>query len=81
MNTDNKCEIRSLYVNNTFVCSLVIPQRGKNEWSNWGLTNPEYIDLVKGENKFTIRFDPSNENMNGETNRFFLDQLTLVRTD
>lgn len=53
MNTDNKCGIRSLYVNNAFVCSLVFPQRGKDEWSNWGLTNPETIDLVKGENKFT----------------------------
>lgn len=81
MNTDNKCGIRSLYANNVFLCSLVFPQRGKDEWSNWGLTNPETIDLAKGENKFTIRFDPSNKNMNGETNRFFLDQITLVRTD
>ncbi|MDP2335958.1 MAG: hypothetical protein Q8N05_05830 [Bacteroidota bacterium] len=39
------------------------------------MTNPEYLDLAKGENTFTIRFDPSNENMNGETNSFFLDQV------
>ncbi|MDP2338695.1 MAG: glycogen debranching protein, partial [Bacteroidota bacterium] len=81
MNTDNKCGVRSLYVNNNFVCSLVFPQRGKDEWSNWGLTNPENIDLVKGENTFVICFDPSNENMNGEINSFFLDQVMLVKTD
>ena len=64
MNTDNKCGIRSLYQEGQFITSLVFPQRGKDEWSNWGLTNPDEIDLVKGENKFTIRFDDFNTNMN-----------------
>jgi hypothetical protein len=81
MNTDNKCGIRSLYVNNAFICSLVFPQRGKDEWSNWGYTNAEELSLQKGENSFTIRFDAFNENMNGETNSFFLDQIMLVKKD
>ncbi|MDP2112739.1 MAG: hypothetical protein Q8K69_01635, partial [Bacteroidota bacterium] len=81
MNTDNKCGIRSLYVNNSFVCSLIFPQRGKDEWSNWGLTNTEKIDLVKGENRFTIRFDDFNTNMNGEINSFFLDQMMFVKAE
>lgn len=81
MNTDNKCGVRSLYKDDQFIHSLVFPQRGKDEWSNWGLTNPEMIDLPKGEKKFTIRFDDFNTNMNGEINSFFLDQMMLVKTD
>jgi len=78
VNTDNKCGIRSLYINNAFVCALIFPQRGKDEWSNWGYTNPEQIDLIKGENTFKISFDKSNENMNGEINTFLLDQVMLL---
>lgn len=77
VNTDNKCGVRSLYINNTFVCSLIFAQRGKDEWSNWGFTNPEYIELIKGENTFAVTFDHSNENMNGGINSFFLDQIII----
>lgn len=81
VNTDNNCAIRSLYVNGTFACSLVFPQRGKNEWSNWGLTNFEYVTLKDGENFLTIRFDDFNRNMDGEINDFLLDCIYLQRLE
>ncbi|MEZ4685477.1 MAG: hypothetical protein R3B47_05270 [Bacteroidia bacterium] len=35
-NTDNKCAIRSLTVNGNYEGVIVLPQRGKDEWSDWG---------------------------------------------
>jgi hypothetical protein len=79
VNTDNKCGIRTLFVNNQYASSLVFPQRGVNEWSNWGVTNTIKVNLKKGRNQLEIRFEPLNENMNGEINRFLLDQIVLER--
>ncbi|MBS1231779.1 MAG: hypothetical protein H6R35_617, partial [Bacteroidetes bacterium] len=81
VNTDNNCGIRSLYINGTFAGSLIFPQRGKDEWSNWGLTNFEHITLKDGENLLTIRFDDFNRNMDGEINDFLLDCIYLQRLE
>ncbi|HKJ40945.1 MAG TPA: hypothetical protein VKA27_02580, partial [Sunxiuqinia sp.] len=79
INTDNKCGIRSLYEGNNFVASLIFPQRGKDEWSNWGWSNTVNLSLKKGTQHFSIRFEDWNTNMNGDVNRFLLDQIELVR--
>jgi hypothetical protein len=81
VNTDNNCGIRSLYVNGIFAGSLIFPQRGKDEWSNWGLTNIEHITLKDGENSLTIRFDDFNRNMDGKINDFLLDCIFLQRLE
>lgn len=79
VNTDNNCAIRSLYVNGSFACSLVFPQRGRDEWSDWGLTSVEWVDLRSGENILTIRYEDFNKNMDGEINEFLLDYISLER--
>lgn len=79
INTDNKCGIRTLYQDDQFVASLIFPQRGKDEWSNWGWSNSVNITLKRGTQHFSIRFEDWNTNMNGEVNRFLLDQIELVR--
>jgi hypothetical protein len=81
VNTDNNCGIRSLYVNGIFAASLIFPQRGKDEWSNWGLTNNEHITLIDGENTLIIRFDEFNRNMDGKINDFLLDCIFLQRLE
>jgi hypothetical protein len=81
INTDNNCGIRSLYVNGIFAGSLIFPQRGKDEWSSWGLTNFEYVTLKDDENILTIRFDDFNRNMDGEINDFLLDCIYLQRLE
>jgi hypothetical protein len=79
VNTDNNCGIRSLYVNGTFTCSLVFPQRGKDEWSDWGYTYPEPVELRNGENILVIRYEDFNRNMDGQTNEFLLDYILLEK--
>lgn len=76
VNTDNKCAQRSLYCNGAYCGSSVFPQRGRDEWSNWGLSNPLVVDLKKGSNKLELRFEEHNNNMNIDENSFMLD---LVR--
>ena len=79
VNTDNNCGIRSLYVNGVYKAALVFPQRGKDEWSDWGFTFPEWIDLADGENILTIKYEDFNRNMDGEINEFLLDRIVLRR--
>ena len=81
VNTDNNCGIRSLYVNGIFTRSLIFPQRGKDEWSNWGMTNVEWVTLKKGVNLLTIRYEDFNRNMDGEVNDFLLDCIYLQRLE
>lgn len=78
INTQNACAIRSLYVNGQLAGPLVMPQRGKDEWSNWGYSNPVTVAFGPDQNRISIRFNPSqNENMNGEINRAFIDAIRL----
>lgn len=80
INTQNKCAIRSLYVNGQLKGALVMPQRGENEWSNWGYSNPVMANLNRGGNKISIRFViPQDENMNGEINSALIDFIRLRR--
>ncbi len=81
INTENKCAIRTLKTDGVFAGTVVLPQRGKNEWSNWGLSNYIHADLTKGKHKLTISFDPSNENMNGEINQAMLDAVFLYKVE
>ncbi|WP_224999559.1 glycogen debranching protein [Cesiribacter sp. SM1] len=79
VNTDNKAAIRSLYVEDTYAGPLVMPQLGKEEWSNWAFSNPLGVRLRQGSNQLHIRFMPWNENMNGAVNRAMLDFVRLIR--
>ncbi len=79
INTDNKCGIRSLYVNNKYTHSVVFPQRGKDEWSNWGETSHATINLKKGKNRIELRYNNHNANMNREVNRCLIDEITISK--
>lgn len=81
VNTENKCAIRTLELNGKFAGTLVMPQRGRDEWSNWGYSNSVKVRLVKGSNALSIRFAGYNENMNGEINQAMLDNLRVIRLD
>lgn len=77
IHSDNKCAMRNLNINGNFAGTIVLPQRGENEWSNWGYSNIIKLDLAKGKNILTISFEPYNENMNGQTNKAMLDEIIL----
>lgn len=79
MNTENKCALRNLWNKKAKMGTLVFPQRGNQEWSNWGMSNCIEIFLKKGKHKFELKLDPENENMNGETNQALLDFMEVNR--
>lgn len=78
-NTDNKCAVRDLYANGERAGSLVFPQRGTDEWSDWGYSNSYVVKLNKGQNTLRLSFEPWNVNMNVEVNRAMLDYVRMVR--
>ena len=80
-NTDNKCALRSLYHDRQYKGIFVFPQRGTDEWSDWGFSNHLPIVLQKGPNHFKLKFEPWNNNMNIYVNRAMLDSFRLIRAE
>ncbi|MGY0040754.1 hypothetical protein [Pedobacter sp. NJ-S-72] len=79
-NTENKCSaVRTFKVDGLFAGTFIFPQRGKEEWSDWGFSNVNSVQLKKGEHEFNLSFEDWNENMNGEINQAMLDYLRLIR--
>ncbi len=79
VNTENKCAVRNLRIDDGSKAAFVFPQRGKGEWSNWGWSNAVQVHLTKGEHILTIEYLPANENMNEEVNQAMLDQLRIIK--
>ena len=78
-NTENKCALRSLKENNKQLGTVVFPQRGKEEWSNWGWSNAVEAFLKKGRHNISLSLEPENENINGEINQAMLDYFRVVK--
>jgi len=81
INTENKCAIRTLKADGKFVGTIILPQRGTNEWSNWGNTNFVQVKLSKGKHSISMVFEPQNENMNGDINQAMIDKMVVYRLD
>jgi len=80
VNTDNKCAIRTLRDGQgQLLGTVVLPQRGVGEWSNWGFSNAILVPLAKGKNTLTLTYEPANTNMNGAVNQAMLDCLRVRR--
>ncbi|MES2847588.1 MAG: glycogen debranching protein [Bacteroidota bacterium] len=77
VNTENKCAIRTLSIDNKFAGTIIFPQRGKDEWSNWGVSNTLHVKLTEGKHIISISFNEANENMNELINEAMLDYLQL----
>lgn len=79
INTENKCAIRTLYVDGQRLGPVVMPHCGTGAFDTWRLTNPLEADLTAGEHTFRLVYQPENCNMNILTNSAALDQLRLRR--
>ncbi|RYU75329.1 alpha-L-rhamnosidase-related protein [Hymenobacter persicinus] len=79
INTSNKCAIRTLRRGGQLLGTVVLPQRGVDEWSDWGFSNPVLARLAKGTHTLTLTLEDANTNMNGEVNQAMLDYLRLTR--
>jgi len=79
INTENKCAIRTLNVDGLRVGAVVFPQRGYDEWSNWGFSNAVKVSLTKGKHILTISLEKENANMNEVTNAAMLDYIRITK--
>lgn len=80
VNTENRCAVRTVSVDGRVAGIVVMPQRGRGNWDDWGITNSIYIPgLSAGVHSFTIDYRPENENMNIDSNHALADQLVLTR--
>ncbi|NME67591.1 alpha-L-rhamnosidase-related protein [Flammeovirga aprica] len=79
-NTDNKCAIRSLVVNGDEAETIVMAQRGTDEWSSIGNTNRMKVNLKAGKNKLQILFKEHNENMNVDVNTALIENIYYGKT-
>ena len=78
-NTENKCAIRTLLINNQMKGTIIFPQRGTKEWSNWGFSNKVQTSLKKGNYQIELKLEDYNDNMNQEINQAMLDYIRLIK--
>ena len=79
-NTNNKCALRTLRdAAGKQLGTIVLPQRGVDEWSNWGYSNAVLVQLPAGTSTLTLAYEPANTNMNGAVNQAMLDNVRLRR--
>lgn len=76
-NTDNKCALRTLVIDGRIAGTLLFPQRGKDEWSNWGYSNPVRLSLTPGRHRISLQLTEHNENMNETVNQAMLDEVRI----
>ncbi len=80
VNTDNKCALRTLKVDGKEAGPVVMPQRGAGEWSEWGWSNTNLVELAAGAHTVTLSFEPGDENMNAAgINTALIDHLRVWR--
>jgi hypothetical protein len=79
VNTENKCAIRTLKMNGVQKGTVVFPQRGKDEWSNWGFSNAVKLTIEKGTYNFVLSMEDFNDNMNGDINQAMIDYIRVVK--
>lgn len=80
-NTENKSAIRSLSIDGKERGTVVFPQRGKNEWNNWGYSNPVKLYLLKGRHTLSLLFKDFDDNMNGSINQSMIDFVRVIRME
>lgn len=78
LNTENKCAVRTLFVNGKESGTIVFPQRGKDEWSIWGMTNAIKVYLKAGANNISLQLKPHNDNMNLDINTAMVDYFRFT---
>ena len=78
-NTENKCAIRTIKDDATILGTFVFPQRGVDEWSNWGFSNFVQAFFKKGKHKIVLSYEPWNENMNGSINQAMVDYMRVIK--
>ncbi len=75
---DNKCAVRTLFLDGKRIGPVVLPQRGQDDWS-WGLSNSQFVTLSTGKHQVELRLQSENLNMDGEVNRARIASILLTQ--
>jgi len=75
----NHCANRQLYVDGKNVSSMVFPQRGLDDWKNYGWSNPVKVYLKKGNHKIGLRYLTENININIDLDKAHVKSLRLTQ--
>lgn len=78
VNTENKAAIRSIFVDGIDAGTMVMPQRGVNNWDDLGESNQIKTHLSPGKHTITFVYMPEDENMNITTNHAILHSLKIT---
>ena len=81
IDAEDKCCTRSFWLNSGYLGSIVFPQRGKNNWNDYGYTNSFTVDLKRGNNFFKISYEDFNKNMNEKIDKIRIDKIRLLRKE
>ena len=79
VNTENKAAIRSLYIDGVDVGTIVMPQRGRGNWDDWGESNLVRVDLTPGKYEVKLVMNPEDSNMNLSTNHAIIDRVIVEK--
>ena len=79
VNTENKAAIRSLYIDGVDVGTIVMPQRGRGNWDDWGESNLVRVDLTPGKHEVKLVMNPEDSNMNLSTNHAIIDRVIVEK--
>ena len=78
INTDNKAAVRTVRVDEERQGAVVMPQRGRGAWTDWGYSSGLRAALDAGTHTVTLAYTASDKNMNGAVNAAHLDHLRLT---
>lgn len=74
----NHCANRLLYVDGKNVGPTVFPQRGLDDWKNYGWSNPVKVYLKKGSHQIALRYTEANININIDLDKAHVKSLRLT---
>ena len=75
----NHCSNRLLYIDGKNVGPNVFPQRGLDDWKNYGWSNPVKVYLKKGSHQIALRYTEANININIDLDKAHVKSLRLTR--
>ncbi|MCZ4695935.1 glycogen debranching protein [Ancylomarina euxinus] len=81
LTSNNQCATRSLWVSHDYLGTVVFPQRGEDDWKNWGFSNTLKINLKKGSNDLNLKLERFNENQNIKNTAALIDQIRIRKID
>lgn len=81
VNTDNRCAIRTLWVDGKRVGTVVMPQVGQDCYDIWNQSNVLTVELEKGRHEFRLTYSSENDNMNIAVNSAAVTDLRLIRQE